>query len=437
MSDTPTNDDLRASATHVLLDEPAGLDQVHIDIGDDLEHHLRRVLRLRAGERVSVTDGEGRWRMCVVAGDARLALEAVSDVATVPEPSGFTIASAIPKGDRVDWLVQKTTELGAGRVLLLHTERSATRWKPERATKQVHRLQRIADEALRQSRRVWRCMVEGPVDAVDVLGRACVAEPGGEPLRGDEALVAVGPEGGWSTTELERAARRVSIGPHILRTETAAIAATTLRMADHPLSVAFFGERRYLSDCSLRRQGARRTSDGLRRIFHMVSFDDDAPSAYSQQVGDRLRVIRKQKRLSLQEVEAQSSQEFKASVLGAYERGERALSVPRLDRLAQFYAVPIEQLLPREITGTETEFAALESPLNKKLAIDVSKLMQLRGSPFEMLARYLRLIQVQRQDFNGRVMTVRGDDTRAIAAMLDVPVDQVGDRLLALDLLFR
>ncbi len=169
----------------------------------------------------------------------------------------------------------------------------------------------------------------------------------------------------------------------------------------------------------------------------MVSFDEDAPSAYSQQVGDRLRVIRKQKRLSLQEVEAQSNQEFKASVLGAYERGERALSVPRLDRLAQFYAVPIEQLLPREITGTETEFAALESPMNKKLAIDVSKLMQLSGSPFEMLARYLRLIQVQRQDFNGRVMTVRGDDTRAIAAMLDVPVDQVGDRLLALDLLFR
>ena len=77
----------------------------------------------------------------------------------------------------------------------------------------------------------------------------------------------------------------------------------------------------------------------------MTMIDDDAPSAYSQQVGERLRVIRKQKRLSLQEVEAQSNQEFKASVLGAYERGERALSVPRLDRLSQFYAVPVEQLL--------------------------------------------------------------------------------------------
>ena len=167
----------------------------------------------------------------------------------------------------------------------------------------------------------------------------------------------------------------------------------------------------------------------------MATFDDDDPSAFSQQVGDRLRVIRKQKRLSLQEVEAQSALEFKASVLGAYERGERSLSVPRLDRLSQFYNVPIEQMLPREVTGAEA--AAIDSPINKKLAIDVSKLLQLSGSPFEMLARYLRLIQVQRQDFNGRVITVRGDDTRAIAAMLDVPVDQVAERLAALDLLLK
>ena len=75
--------------------------------------------------------------------------------------------------------------------------------------------------------------------------------------------------------------------------------------------------------------------------------DDEGASAYSVLVGERLRTIRKQKRLSLHEVESQSDQEFKASVLGAYERGERALSLPRLDRLAQFYRVPVEQLLPR------------------------------------------------------------------------------------------
>src|SRR6202158_2873466 len=68
-------------------------------------------------------------------------------------------------------------------------------------------------------------------------------------------------------------------------------------------------------------------------------------------VGERLRAIRRQKGLSLHDVEARSSLEFKASVLGAYERGERAISVPRLLRLAEIYEVPADQLLPREVDG--------------------------------------------------------------------------------------
>ena len=167
----------------------------------------------------------------------------------------------------------------------------------------------------------------------------------------------------------------------------------------------------------------------------MREFDDDeASSPYSRKVGDRLRVIRRQKRLSLQEVEATSNDEFKASVLGAYERGERAISVPRLERLAKFYTVPVDQLLPREDISVpgDQDLAA-----SRKIAIDLVKLSQLAGQPFEMLIRFLRMIQVQRQDFNGKVITVRGDDTRAIAAMLDVPVDQIGQRLDALDLLYR
>jgi hypothetical protein len=78
-----------------------------------------------------------------------------------------------------------------------------------------------------------------------------------------------------------------------------------------------------------------------------------------------------------------------------------------------------------------------EAEARKKLAVDLLKLSQLSGQPFEMLTRFLKMIQVQRQDFNGKVITVRGDDTRAISAMLDVPVDQVGQRLDALDLLYR
>ncbi len=70
-------------------------------------------------------------------------------------------------------------------------------------------------------------------------------------------------------------------------------------------------------------------------------------ATYAQRVGERLRAIRLQKGLSLHDVEQASTKEFKASVLGAYERGERSISVPRLQRLAIFYGVPVDQLLPR------------------------------------------------------------------------------------------
>ncbi len=169
----------------------------------------------------------------------------------------------------------------------------------------------------------------------------------------------------------------------------------------------------------------------------MSDFDDldEESSPYSRKVGERLRTIRRQKRLSLQEVEATSEQEFKASVLGAYERGERAISVPRLERLARFYQVPVDQLLPRDEmhAGDDLELSSASS----KVVLDLVKLGQLSGSPFEMLQRFFRMIQVQRQDFNGKVLTIRNDDRRAVAAMLDVPVDQVESRLEALDLLFR
>ena len=87
---------------------------------------------------------------------------------------------------------------------------------------------------------------------------------------------------------------------------------------------------------------SRKFSPEVRRAGGHEASDGD----YSIRLGERIRVIRRQKRLSLQDVEARSEAEFKASVLGAYERGERAVSVPRLHRLAEFYDVPVNQLLP-------------------------------------------------------------------------------------------
>ena len=157
-------------------------------------------------------------------------------------------------------------------------------------------------------------------------------------------------------------------------------------------------------------------------------------SPFSRMVGERLRAIRQQKSLSLNEVELQSHEQFKASVLGAYERGERAISVPRLEKLAKFYGVTIDQLLPRDPMRVEDNQPGSSAPT--KLRIDVAKLSMRAGLEFKMLERFLRMIQVQRQDFNGKVITVRAHDTRAIAVMLDIPIDQVGPKLAELDLLF-
>ncbi|HYI61917.1 MAG TPA: transcriptional regulator [Acidimicrobiales bacterium] len=158
--------------------------------------------------------------------------------------------------------------------------------------------------------------------------------------------------------------------------------------------------------------------------------DDEATQIYGRKVGERLRSIRRQKGLSLQDAEEASSQEFKASVLGAYERGERAISVPRLQRLARFYNVPVDQLLPRDRTGEDDVLdLTIAAPDRRKIVIDLTRLDALSGVAAEMLTRYLTMIQVQRQDFNGRVLTIRRDDLRAIACILDTTEDGALKRL--------
>lgn len=226
---------LRRTSAHVFV-VPDVLDSDGVVVLDDeVEHHLRRVLRLRAGEQVGLTDGAGRWRLAAVAdaggSGARLVLEPTAPVAVEPDREPITVAAAMPKGDRLDWLVQKVTEIGVDRVVLLHADRSVVRWTPERAARHRDRLQRIADEACRQSRRVHRAVVDGPFDAASVLSEFLVAEPGGRRLASGDRSVAIGPEGGWSDAELAAAAERVDLGSTILRTETAAVAVATLCVA--------------------------------------------------------------------------------------------------------------------------------------------------------------------------------------------------------------
>ncbi len=177
-------------------------------------------------------------------------------------------------------------------------------------------------------------------------------------------------------------------------------------------------------------------------VDNTVATDDSIDPSYAVKVGNRLRAIRKQKRLSLQEVEATSKAEFKASVLGAYERGERAISVPRLQRLARFYRVPVDQLLPRDGAKDEPTVDLADGAILPRatldgdgpVTIDLMRLSALQTPEAELLGRYLAMIQVQRGDFNGRMLTIRRDDLRAVACLLDITPDAARGRLDELDL---
>ena len=160
-----------------------------------------------------------------------------------------------------------------------------------------------------------------------------------------------------------------------------------------------------------------------------------------RQVGERLRAIRRQKGLSLHDVEARSGQEFKASVLGAYERGERAISVPRLLRLAELYRVPPDQLLPRslgdpDIDLTEPVTSSALSP-GDGFTIDLVRLHEIEDDDAAVVARYAATIQLQRQDFNGQMLTIRNDDLRVLAAVMGRSPDELGGRLAELGLARR
>ena len=201
-------------------------------------HHLSRVLRLRDGDPLTVCDAAGHWR----AARFGAGLDPCGDVVDVLPPSReVSVGFALIKSGRPELVVQKLTELGVDRILLLSAERSVVRWNADRAAAQLARLTRVARESGMQSRRVRLPVVESVVPAAVAVGRTGVAmaEPGGEALDDDVRLLLVGPEGGWTDSELGDR-RRVGLGPTVLRAETAAIAAGTLMVAlrDGRLSAA-------------------------------------------------------------------------------------------------------------------------------------------------------------------------------------------------------
>jgi 16S rRNA (uracil1498-N3)-methyltransferase len=218
-----------ADAAHVVVADLAG---DALEMSQEDAHHLGSVLRLRPGEAVGATDGKGGYVACTWAGGGRL--EPVSDPAFEPAPTPVLTVGFVPvKGDRPEWTVQKLTEVGVDRIVVLRAARSVVRWQGEREGAQLARLGRVARSAVMQSRRLWLPSVEaGSVEPGPSVG---MAQMGAPPLDGSIDAVLVGPEGGWTEAELHGhlagGGTTVGLGRAVLRAETAALAAGVLMVA--------------------------------------------------------------------------------------------------------------------------------------------------------------------------------------------------------------
>jgi 16S rRNA (uracil1498-N3)-methyltransferase len=237
-----------AAAAQVFVDDPA-----RPVLADDDVHHLGRVLRLRPGEVVIATDGRGRWLRASWRGGAELepVRDATAGDGTVQiearaEPV-LTVAFAPVKGERPEWVVQKLTELGVDRIVPLVSERSVVRWSGARGKATVERLRRVAREAAAQCRRVWLPEVSDTMRFAELhtLGgpdEVALAQLSGDTPTLAQRVVAVGPEGGWSTDELASGLPTVGFGLSVLRAETAAVTAGALLASLRTGTVAAAGD---------------------------------------------------------------------------------------------------------------------------------------------------------------------------------------------------
>ena len=211
--------------------------------------HLARVLRARVGQEFEIaTSGTVRLGRVAAVSEERVEFDLGEEVPQASGGPSVSLLLAVFKFDRMEWALEKAVELGAGRIVPVVASRTDTHLASA-AGKRVERWQRIAREAAQQSRRAGPPVIEIPLKLKDALAaemglRIVLAEGEGGRRLGDvlrenagasEIALAIGPEGGWTAEELKLFADNgwiaASLGPTILRAETAAIAALAVVMA--------------------------------------------------------------------------------------------------------------------------------------------------------------------------------------------------------------
>ena len=216
--------------------------------GEDVRH-IGTVLRMTLGEQLVLCDGKGTEYVAAIVqlGRNELLTEIVSESKRAIPSQRVTLGQGIPKFDKMDLIVQKSVELGVSRILPLVTERTIVKLKDEE--KRITRWQKIAQEAAMQSNRVDVPVIGTIVSFEDFLQtrnselqtlHLLPWEEASEPIKNilhaereaSDIVILIGPEGGFSAAEAELAKSRgfhlVSLGPNILRTETAALAALSM-----------------------------------------------------------------------------------------------------------------------------------------------------------------------------------------------------------------
>ncbi|MBA2502816.1 MAG: 16S rRNA (uracil(1498)-N(3))-methyltransferase [Pyrinomonadaceae bacterium] len=236
-------------------------DKARVTLDREETHHLRKVLRLTTGDEVFVFDGEGDEFLCVVEesgreAEATLAVRQRVPPAQAESPLDLTLAVALLKNEKLDWVVQKATELGVRRITPVMTKRADVRVREEGETtrRRIVRLERLALQAAKQSGRARVPAVDAPIVFDDLLSTSfsassaawaekhlMFAERGGRGLAEvfseltaapSRVTALVGPEGGWEDAEIEAARERgwmvITLGGRTLRAETAAITIVAL-----------------------------------------------------------------------------------------------------------------------------------------------------------------------------------------------------------------
>ena len=231
MRQRPSESSSSRSLPRVFL--PGANPSEPIDLPKEEQDKLHKVLRLPEGALVAVLPNDGTLIRCEYR--ARQAIPIGVERPNTEPSLRITLAQALPKGDRAETIIRMGTELGVAKFVLFSAERSIVRWEPAKVNEKLRRYRTIAREAAEQSYRARLPELEIMASLVDVLSAwpeaTVLSEVEGIAKylqkTGEEMTIVIGPEGGWAPRELRLIGDRgVTMGPLVLRTDTAGLAAS-------------------------------------------------------------------------------------------------------------------------------------------------------------------------------------------------------------------